>query len=255
MCAKTYLFLATTIGDGLSGTVGSPSEEIESFNETLTDIGTYVGAIIVVASIIKLILAFTSEQPNEKQRAAAMFGIGITLMSLSVIIDTLTLTETTTARDVLFDAIEILGHAASYVGVILVLYGIYEYIKSILDENALAKATGTEMTAIGIALMGITNTLTSIASSLFSRGKSGSGMLDSTMAAGIMVKKVTSLLADISTYVGAFLLCRSVFGLIYCFREEDASGKSKYAVGIGVSVALLSMKLVYKAIGFESFTY
>jgi Na+-transporting methylmalonyl-CoA/oxaloacetate decarboxylase gamma subunit len=237
------MFQLILLDIGISGsTRAGDTSAITGLNSSLISIGTYAGAIIVALGILKLILSMQDQNPASKATAAMMLGGGILILSFSTIITILGLdnmSSSTSPSEVTKNVLEVVGSGMTFVGAILVILAIFQIIMSFLNEQAEEKAAASKLLATGIAFLCGKNIMTSVYNIALGSSTKGESI----------VKYIVNLLSSIAVYIGAGLAIFGVYRLIMAFRDEDVNCKTQAAMMIGVSIVLMSMRVVYQMFG------
>ena len=222
---------------------GDITSSVNGINQVIYSIGTYAGALLIALAVIKIILSMQDSNPNAKAQASMMFGMGIIAISFSTIMSSLNISQNTSAYSLTSNAVDIIGKAMTFVGVILVVLSIYQFIMSFLNEQSEEKVAASRLLGTGIAFMAGSGILTRITNIILNN----QGANKNTVANSVF-RALLDIIGNTTTYIGVGLFIYGIFHLITAFRNEEIESKYKAGITIGVSIALMSMNVIYKTI-------
>lgn len=233
------------IGGGNIRQSGDLGSAVNGINEVLFDVGTYAGAILIALAVIKIILSMQDQNPNAKAQASIMLGMGIIAISFSAIMKGFNITANTSAAQVAQGALDIIGKAMTFIGVMLVALSIYQFIMSFLNEQSEEKVAASRLLGTGIAFMAGSAIVTQIAGIVINNKGTNTNVIANTL-----VRAIFTIIGNTASYIGAGLFIYGIFHLITAFRNEEIESKMRAGVTIGVAIALMGFNGIIKIIFF-----
>ncbi len=236
------MFLAHNVGQ--ITVTANAGESVNSLNKILLGCGVAIGAVIIVAAVVKLIIAASTENAGEQQKGAWMLGIGILFISISGVMAMLginNLGTTTTANGVAANIVNVICIMAGYAGGILIVVGIIRYIAAIAQEAPDGMAKSTMDIVMGIGFM-----------ALKSLGAVISGYISNDVEdANIYVNTVIGWLCTLMSYAGGMFILLAVFKVINAIHTEDTRERNSGFRLALVGIALLGLRTILINMGFS----
>lgn len=229
------LFALLDVGEISVSDAGST---IGSLNDILKNVGTAVGAVVIVIAIVKLIIALAQESPESKTQSSLMFGVGIVFVSMSRVLTSLGVEDidsSTKATTMAANVLNVIASMLTYVGVIVLSVAIIYLIMSIATEHPEQKITGSKLLGVSVGLFSAKGLTNAIKTRMFEKGGS---------TAANYVNDILGFIADVVSYIGAAFVIMGIWNFINGFKTEDDVERAKATKFFVAGIALLSFKII-----------
>lgn len=195
-----------------------------------------IGAIIAIIGIMKLLMAYESDNGEARGQSVLMMVTGFVLFGFETLYNSLDLAASTDTDATIDNVLNLIFEWGKYVGVILLFYSVYKFSISQKNEDGEAKSKATISIAVSLALLCLKSIWTAIGGDAESPSPE------------VMIGGIVGLICSVIQYTGAATALFAIGQFGYSLNDTDGGKKNTATISLITGILMVAVPFVVKKI-------
>lgn len=195
-----------------------------------------IGAIIAIVGIMKMLMAYESDNGESRSQAILTMVTGFVLFGFETLYNSLNLAASTDTDATIDKILDLVFEWGKYVGVILLFYAVYKFSISQKNEDGEAKSKATISVAVSLALLCLKSIWTAI------------GGDTESPSPEVMIGGIVGLVCSVIQYAGAATALFAVGQFGSSLNDTDGGKKSTATMSLITGILMVVVPFIVKKI-------